>query len=402
MPAGLEGSYQVEMRGRDVAGHVEAVSEPSLLWRGEADNLKPRVTLSKKTVDSTTNEYTTVAEDYHLAETNFTSPCGAGVITARETFRSPWYLGSTGDSQRLVRLIAVCQKTGAVTEQAAACDSFGNCATVGVTPATWAAAGGLPKLPSVVSAQPPVITIAPKTLTTTHTYEPNTVDVIGLVTGPGAIRAVTVAVGDAGGPATLSTPASTPPYTITWRFPWRLPAGPLPDGATYTATATVTDTLGNVAAVTETLTVDVTLPQPVTLTLASNGVPVAPGAAIRETAPDLALTWTPSADGSGLNAYQAAWRFEDAYTTTIRSTLHDPAGAREAHVTGGEAQRISAGLASLDLQGNERWQEFGSVLVDAPAHPRLHHAAPRSRQRRGRELDGQRLHPARRRPAYRA
>ena len=81
VPAGLEGAYQVEMRGRDTAEHVEAVSAPSLLWRGEADNLKPRVTLSKKAVNTTTNEYTTVAEDYHLVETNFTSPCGAGVIT---------------------------------------------------------------------------------------------------------------------------------------------------------------------------------------------------------------------------------------------------------------------------------------------------------------------------------
>ena len=147
VPAGLEGAYQIEMRGRDAAGHAEAVSEPSLLWRGEADNLKPRVTLSKKVVNSTTNEYTTVAEDYHLAETDFNSPCGAGVVTARETFRSPWYLGSTGDSQRLYRLTVVCQKTGAVTEQAQACDSFGNCAAVGVTAAAAQVEGRLPELP---------------------------------------------------------------------------------------------------------------------------------------------------------------------------------------------------------------------------------------------------------------
>ena len=223
-----------------------------------------------------------------------------------------------------------------MTEQAQACDSFGNCAAVGVTAAAAQVEGRLPELPpvvsrqpSVVSEQPPVIAIAPTTLTTTHAYETNTVDVTGLVTGPVAIRAVTVAVGDAGGPAILSDPASTPPYTITWRFPWHLPAGPLPDGAHYTATATVTDTLGNVAAVTEALIVDVTLPQPVTLTLASNGQPIDPGATLRETSPDLALTWTPSSDGSGLNPYQAAWRFEDAYTTTIRTTCTiQPAGGR--------------------------------------------------------------------------
>ena len=82
-----------------------------------------------------------------------------------------------------------------------------------------------------------------------------------------------------------------------------------------------------------------------TLTLTSNGQPVEPGAIIRETSPDLALTWTPSSDGSGLAPYLAAWRFEDAYTTTIQTSLHDPAGPLEAHVTGrrGAADQRRAG-----------------------------------------------------------
>ena len=80
-----------------------------------------------------------MAEDYHLVETDFTSPCGAGVITKRETFQSPWYLGSTGDSQQLYRLTAVCTLPNTTAEQAKACDSFGNCATVGVTAAVAAA-----------------------------------------------------------------------------------------------------------------------------------------------------------------------------------------------------------------------------------------------------------------------
>ncbi len=380
VPAGLEGSYEVDLRGRDTAGHVEPVSESSLLWRGEADNLKPRVKLTKKVVNSTTNEYTTVAEDYHLAQTSFNSPCGAGVVTTSETFRSPWYLGLTGDSQKLYRLTAVCQKPNTVTEQATACDSFNNCNTVGATAAEVSyqpsaistgpdGTAGAGYQRSAVGDEPPVISIVPTVLTTTQYYEPRTVDVTGLVTGIGAISAVAVAVGDAAGPAVLSEPASTPPYTVTWRFPWRLPIGSLPDGATFSATATVTDTLGNVDSATETLTVDVVLPGKVTLALAGNGQPVEPGSIIRESPADLALTWTPSSDGSGLGAYQAAWRIEDAYTTTVQTSLHDPAGPLEAHLTAGEAQQITVGLGSRDTHGNERWQEFGSVIVDGPLTP---------------------------------
>ena len=136
--------------------------------------------------------------------------------------------------------------------------------------------------------------------------------------------------------------------------------------------------------------------------MTSNGQPVEPGAIIRETSPDLALTWTPSSDGSGLNPYQAAWRFEDAYTTTIRTSLHDPAGPREARITGGEAQRISAGLASLDRLGNERWQAFGSVIVDAPLTPDYITPLSSPGSAGDEELDGQRLHATRHRPADRS
>ena len=380
VPAGLEGSYRIEMRGRDVAERAEVVNEPSLLWRGEADNLKPRVTLS---LNTTTNQYTTVAEDYHLVETSFSSPCGAGVINTRETFRSPWYLGSTGDSQKLYRLKAVCPKpAGAVTEQATACDSFNNCTTVvGATTtaqltATESAASN-PELVAPDKGSPSGFEIsAPAVVTTSHYYEPRTIDVIGAAIAKGnlyadrhALANVQVAIAGAAGPATLSEPAAQRPYTVTWTFPWRLPnAATLPDGVSYTATITATDLAGRTTAVKQTLIADVVRPAPVTLNLTSNGQPVEPGAIIRETAPDLALTWTSSSDGSGLSPYQASWRIEDAYTTTIQTSLHTP-DDRVAHVTAGEAQRIAVGLTSRDIHSNERWQEFGSVLVDGPLTP---------------------------------
>jgi uncharacterized repeat protein (TIGR01451 family) len=411
VPAGLEGSYEVEMRGWDAGGHVEAVSSSSLLWLGEADNLAPRVTLS---LNTTTNQYTTVAEDYHLAETGFSTPCGASAAITREPFRSPWYLGSTGDRQKLYRLTAVCPKpAGTVTEKSTACDSFGNCATVGVTAASaqgpqrvedsGVANAGVPDLsgqPGPQQAEDSVIAGAtipdlsgtapparpgnpgfeistPAVVTTSHYYEPRTIDLVGAAIAKRsldadwhALASVQVAIADAAGPATLSEPAAQRPYTVTWTFPWRLQQGSaLPDGVSYTAVVTATDQAGRRTAVKRKLVADVVLPAPVTLTLTSNGRPVEPGAIIRETGPDLALTWTPSSDGSGLEGYQTTWRIEDAYTTTVRTSLHHPDASREAHLTAGEAQRINAGLVTRDIYGNERWQEFGSVIVDGPLTP---------------------------------
>jgi hypothetical protein len=403
VPVGLEGSYQVEMRGRDAAepAHVEAVNDSSLLWRGEADNLAPRVTLSLNTA---TNQYTTVAEDYHLADAGFSSPCGPGVVTTRETFRSPWYLGSTGDGQKLYRLTAVCPRpAGAVTEQATACDSFGNCATVGATAAAQAAAGAIAAAAQPASSEPTVNLApgapdwpggpgfeisTPAVVTASHYYEPRTIDLIGTVIarhGPAGRRAlagVQAAIADAAGPATLSEPAGHRPYTVTWTFPWRLSAGAaLPDGVAYTAVVTATDQAGRGTTVRRKLVADVVPPAPVVLTLKSNGAPVEPGAIISETSPDLALTWTKSSDGSGLAPYQAVWRIQDATTTTLRTSEHDPAGSLETHFAAGEAQRISAGLAAVDRQGNERWQEFGSVTVDGRLTPDFITPFPSSSER---------------------
>jgi uncharacterized repeat protein (TIGR01451 family) len=425
VPAGLEGSYQVEMRGRDAAAHEGTVSDPSLLWRGEADNLAPRVTL---TLNTTTNRYTTVAEDYHLVETGFSTPCGATGVITRETFLSPWYLGTTGDRQKLFRLTAVCAKpAGTVTEQSTACDSFNNCrtcdtsgaCTTAIAPASAAsspqlvedsvvATSGLPDLsgapgpqpeerrlqriedsgvpdesgtlaPTAKPGSPGFVIRAPEVVTTSQYYEPHTIDLFGTAIArrsPNdnghALAGVQVAIGDAAGPAVLSEPAAQRPYTVTWTFPWRLPQrAALPDGVSYTAAITATDLAGRTTTVKRAVVADVVPPAAVSLTLTSNGRPLEPGAIITdtETPPDLALTWTPSSDGSGLAPYLAVWRFADAYTATIQTSLHKPAEPREAHVTGGEAQRISAGLASRDIYGNQRWQEFGSVIVDGPLTP---------------------------------
>ena len=72
---------------------------------------------------------------------------------------------------------------------------------------------------------------------------------------------------------------------------------------------------------------------------------------------------------AGLSPYLAAWRIEDAYTTTIQTSLHDSGRHGWRTSPAGEAQRITVGLTGRDIYGNERRQEFGSVIVDGPLTP---------------------------------
>ena len=132
---GFEGTYRLDLRGGDMANHSQAVSERSHLWTGEIDNLGPRVTLCRALVTAaqstvSTYRYVTVAQDYNLVETGFSSPCA---ISSRTNFRSPWVLGTLpAGTDKLYQVRAECELDTA-TLQAKACDQANNCTTVGLT-----------------------------------------------------------------------------------------------------------------------------------------------------------------------------------------------------------------------------------------------------------------------------
>jgi hypothetical protein len=221
------------------------------------------------------------------------------------------------------------------------------------------------------------ITLDSTVLTATHYYEPRTIELTGLVTAhndPAADRhplsGLQVTVGGVTGQAILSESAPTAPYTVTWRFPWRLPSkDTLPDGVSYTAVLTATDSAGRTTPKTVGLVADVIPPAPVTLTLSSGGAPLGRGAVVRAPSPELVLTWTPSSDGSGLAGYTTTWTAQSAETTTLTSEAHGTSGPLEGRITGGEAQQITAGLGIRDRYGNVRWQSAGPVYADTPLTP---------------------------------
>ncbi len=393
VPSTLEGSYRVDLRGADAAGHSGSVRERTALWSGEADTQGPRVTFTKKAIDASTNEYTTVAEDYNLVTTNFNSPCGAGTVSTSEKFRSPWYLSASAAGDKLFRVTAKCQKTaGTVTEQAKACDSVGNCTTItspGVVTGTagdgmgdgmGAAVGAGEQAAEPLSRMPGPsqldVLFASKFVTSTYYAEPRTVNLTGYIVQRGSLPAkrglasIQVSIGGVTGSAILSEPAPTAPYTITWRFPWTLPPGELPDGIRYTAVVTATDRSGAASPpLTADLVVDVVPPAPVTLSLASGGVALAPGDVIRTANPELVLAWTPSSDGSGLEDYRVTWTAHSAVTTTVGTSLRNPAGPLEDRHAAGEAEQIYVAVESRDRLGNVQRQSFGPVVADTPLTP---------------------------------
>ena len=106
VPAGLEGSYQMSLRGLDVGGHIEVNQDPDL-WRGQVDTLAPRLTLTRTVLDASTYHYRAEAQDFNLTEDGFRSPCGVGVVSGREVYRSEWYTGLS-DQPRLYGLTAEC------------------------------------------------------------------------------------------------------------------------------------------------------------------------------------------------------------------------------------------------------------------------------------------------------
>jgi hypothetical protein len=132
VPAGLEGGYQIDLRGQDAAGHTGPASLN--VWQGNVDTVAPRLALTRTLLSNGSFHYTTTGQDFNLTEAGFTSPCGAGVVSGREYFDAPWYRAIFGEEDRLYGLTADCTLPGFVTQnEVGAYDTPGLAQGVAVT-----------------------------------------------------------------------------------------------------------------------------------------------------------------------------------------------------------------------------------------------------------------------------
>jgi len=139
IPAGLEGLYQVDLRGTDSRGNSRRINS---VWNGPIDTLAPRLTIGAATTGRAWDDpatgaarydigYTLHAEDLHLDLDSFVTGCNAGTQPARTYLDGlPWQETYFPDMTWRSELQFDCQLWSNVanpTVQIDACDLMGNC-----------------------------------------------------------------------------------------------------------------------------------------------------------------------------------------------------------------------------------------------------------------------------------
>ena len=111
VPAGLEGSYTVDLRGWDDFDNGSRSLDERTVWSGALDTLAPRLEL-KQTIYRVGSTYAVryiySANDLNLTESDFHAPCTPA--PTRTYFAAPWYRSLVGsDSARLYTLSGSCR-----------------------------------------------------------------------------------------------------------------------------------------------------------------------------------------------------------------------------------------------------------------------------------------------------
>ncbi len=214
----------------------------------------------------------------------------------------------------------------------------------------------------IVDSIQPYVDISPVVLTTTHRLGPGRVALTGQATdATSGMDHVEVQI-DGGDWA----PASY--YSDQWRYEWYL--GEDVAGETYTVTARATDLAGHTSRVTSTVTVDLEVPNPITLTLTSSGQVIPRGTTIYTVPTTLDLSWVTSTARTDL-VYEVIWSVYDPQRTDyqIPPGPIPHSGPFESQYIAGEGQRIEPSVISKLTDGNQQRDVYGSVYVDSPLTP---------------------------------
>lgn len=115
VPQGLEGLYEVRLRGSDPLGNVSRVEKAGQKWGGQIDTLAPRIELVREflgTGQDSKTRYTGFAEDLNLVEQEYQCPCPPEAVQ-RVYLDAAWYTDIfTGTAPRLHRMTYDCEEQG--------------------------------------------------------------------------------------------------------------------------------------------------------------------------------------------------------------------------------------------------------------------------------------------------
>ncbi len=193
----------------------------------------------------------------------------------------------------------------------------------------------------------------------------NVIPLAGQATSPVGVSSVMVSIdGGSPQPALLT---SVDHERATWQFSW-----PLADEAgvlekDYLVTAIVKDALGRQAEASETIPVDVVLPQPVAVSLFANdeSQPVEAGQNLRD-AQALLIRWEGS-DDTDLYGYHVGWTHDVEPAIAALAFYTDASQIHAQPVA--EAQVYYAHVGVEDGAGNIAWITKGPVYVDGANTP---------------------------------
>ena len=209
----------------------------------------------------------------------------------------------------------------------------------------------------------PSLTLSPTLYTGADYHEPRSIDLRGETSDEGGVTKVEILGLDG-----IWREASL--IAGNWHGSWQLGNETLPDHETKTIWVRATDIAGHTTTISETITVDVLPPAPVTLTLSSGGVTLQPGDILPLDTANLTLDWTASSDGGGLTAdYQIGWQSQITSTATQSWENISTGAVLTSAFTAYDGQKISVLWGIEDTLGNQRWQDWGSVVVDSPFTP---------------------------------
>lgn len=202
----------------------------------------------------------------------------------------------------------------------------------------------------------PTVSITPTLLTQTHYHVPNAIDLSGLAIDGGGVEQVQISI--TGASADYSAKISGDDWLATWY----LGAATPPDGESYTVTARAIDIAGRSSQVSESVTIDVVSPSPVTPTLNAAGT-------VRDASPTLTLNWPAATDGSGLSGYLVNWQLENSFGITHTEMQIANTAPRTANINPPEATKITARATAADIYGHTNWQSTAPVYIDTPLTP---------------------------------
>lgn len=246
LPPGLEGIYQIDVRGTDILNNRNDDRSTWTQWQGEIDVLAPRTAVTATNSgagDSAQTLYQLWAEDFNLASTTFASVCPQAPVKV-QTYSEPWWDEVIGDRTRIYSQTASCRVTGfqpaAVTIEA--CDHFGHCTLDSQAPPA------APQTPALHSA----------VLTPTHqTVLPDDAPQ-ALIVGAHADDGLAAATVLLDGATVASRSWEEGPVDARWTTTWQPPGEGI-----FSLTSIVTDTVGRVQTdtVSTRVSVDLTPPQ---------------------------------------------------------------------------------------------------------------------------------------------